>query len=231
MASRIIFITGTDTGVGKTVLTGLLVQHSRRRGIPVVALKPFCSGGREDAELLHALQGGRRTMEEINPYYFREALAPLIAARKVKRRITLAVASQRIRTVTDAAEGSVLIEGAGGLLAPLGENFNALDLIKALHCEVVVVAANRLGTINHTLLTLEVLRHSQLRAERVVMMDCQPRKNADVSTSSNPAALRELLKPTRVFRIPYLGPNASSPKGVARADVKVGAVLKAILDR
>jgi len=231
MASRIIFITGTDTGVGKTVLTGLLVQHARRRGIPVVALKPFCSGGREDAELLHALQDGRRTMDEINPFYFREALAPLIAARKAKRRITLKVALQRIRAVTDTAEGLVLIEGAGGVLAPLGEKSNALDLVKELDCEVIVVAANRLGTINHSRLTLEVLGQNRLRTGRVVLMDCRPRKNADVSASSNALALRELLKPTRVFRVPYLGPNASSPKGVARAEVKVRAVLKAILDR
>src|SRR4051812_41905275 len=101
MASRMIFITGTDTSVGKTVLTGLLVQHARRRGIPVVASKPFCSGGREDAELLHALQDGGRTMDEIHPFYFREALAPLIAARKAKRRITLKIALRRIHAVTD----------------------------------------------------------------------------------------------------------------------------------
>src|SRR5260221_14172519 len=86
---RTIFITGTDTGVGKTLLTALLLAHLRQNGVPALALKPFCSGGRADAELFHALQDGDLTLDEINPFYFREPIAPLVAARKHRRRIQL----------------------------------------------------------------------------------------------------------------------------------------------
>src|SRR5438094_393958 len=87
--SRIIFITGTDTGVGKTVLTGLLLTHLRQTGVRALALKPFCSAGRADAELLHDLQDGELTLDEINPFHFKEPLAPLVAARLHRRKISL----------------------------------------------------------------------------------------------------------------------------------------------
>ena len=79
---RIIFITGTDTGVGKTLLTGLLLHHLRQSGCHALAMKPFCSGSRADAEFLHAVQDGELTLDEINPFFFAEPLAPLVAARE-----------------------------------------------------------------------------------------------------------------------------------------------------
>src|SRR2546429_4432134 len=84
-----IFITGTDTGVGKTVLTGLLVTHLRNQGTDALAIKPFCSGSRADAKLLQAIQDRELTLEEINPFYFPEPVAPLVAARLHRRAITL----------------------------------------------------------------------------------------------------------------------------------------------
>ena len=75
-----IFITGTDTGVGKTVLTALLAQFLRGRGVSVAALKPVCSGGREDARALRHALGGALTLDEINPWHFRAAVAPALAA-------------------------------------------------------------------------------------------------------------------------------------------------------
>ena len=79
--AKTIFITGTDTGVGKTVLTGLLLHHLREKGVRALAMKPFCSGSRRDVKLLKALQNSELTDDEINPYYFKEAVAPLVAAR------------------------------------------------------------------------------------------------------------------------------------------------------
>src|SRR5258705_9807549 len=86
---KIIFVTGTDTGVGKTLLTGLLLHHLRTEGCHALAMKPFCSGGRGDVEFLHALQDGELSEREINPFYFHEPVAPLLAARKNARAIHL----------------------------------------------------------------------------------------------------------------------------------------------
>ena len=89
MAAKFIFVTGTDTGVGKTLLTGLLVAHLLNSGKRAIALKPFCSGGMDDVEFLYAMQGGAVAREEINPFYFPEPVAPLVSARLHRRRIRL----------------------------------------------------------------------------------------------------------------------------------------------
>ena len=82
---KIIFVTGTDTGVGKTLLTALLLQHLRAHGQSALAIKPFCSGGREDAELLHSLQENELTLDEMNPFHFKKPLAPYLAATRRER--------------------------------------------------------------------------------------------------------------------------------------------------
>ena len=84
------FITGTDTGVGKTVLTALLARYLCERRVRVAAFKPVCSGGRADARALHAALGGVLTLDEINPWHFRAALAPTLAAAREKKSVALA---------------------------------------------------------------------------------------------------------------------------------------------
>src|SRR5205823_6159208 len=86
---RAIFITGTDTGVGKTVLTACLLHHLLQSGMDVLAMKPFCSGSRADVDLLQALQGSRLPDQEMNPFYFSDPVAPLVAARQARRKILL----------------------------------------------------------------------------------------------------------------------------------------------
>src|ERR1035441_2988306 len=88
--SRIIFITGTDTGVGKTLLTGLHLHHLRQSGCHALAMKPFCSGSRADTEFLHTVQDAELAPEEITPFSISEPLAPLVAARRHHRSIALA---------------------------------------------------------------------------------------------------------------------------------------------
>jgi len=160
---KIIFITGTDTGVGKTVFTSLLLHHLRSSGVHALAMKPFCSGGRGDVRLLRAMQDGELSEDEINPFYFPEPIAPLVSARRHKRRISLADVVRRIKAKLARCE-CVLIEGSGGLLVPLGEKYFVSDLIRSLNCEVIIVSRNRLGTINHTLLTLSVLQALGLKS-------------------------------------------------------------------
>src|SRR3569833_1649882 len=154
---NIIFVAGTDTGGGKTIFTGLLVRHLREQGVHALAMKPFCSGGRADVRLLRAMQDAELTENEINPFYFPKPVAPLVDARRSKRLIFLAKVVREIKTLATRCE-CLLVEGSGGFFVPLGEKYFGSDLIKRLNCEVIVVARNQLGTINHTLLTVNALK-------------------------------------------------------------------------
>lgn len=241
--SRTIFITGTDTGVGKTVLAGLLLQHLRQSGCRAAAMKPFCSGNRADAELLHGLQDGELSLEEINPYYFPDAVAPLVAARKRRRRIPLRdvlARVQRLRSKIEAPGPScLLIEGAGGLLAPLGEGYSALDVIARLRCETIIVARNALGTLNHTGLTVQALRIGGFPGSRraqtprrrplalkVVLMNVG---KVDSSSSSNFRILSELLAPMPVISVPFLGTSPLTVAAIRAKAARLGPVLSSIL--
>lgn len=222
--NRIIFITGTDTGVGKTVFTGLLLYHLRQMHIRALAIKPFCSGGRDDVELLHALQDGELSEEQINPSFFAEPVAPLIAARKHRRRIALKEVVQHIKKTALKCE-VLLVEGAGGLLAPLGENYCLGEIIERLKCEVVVVAKNRLGTINHTRLTVRALRDFGVRNIDVVLMSGEENEKADPSIRTNAKLLREILAPTQVHEVEFLGRNANKIAGFKNTYKKVKKTL------
>src|SRR5271154_45883 len=106
-----LFITGTDTGVGKTVLTALLTRFLREHGIHAAALKPVCSGTRADARALHAAMNGTLTLDEINPWHFRAPIAPLLAARKENQRVKLSQVLAHTRAVQKKFD-VLLVEGA-----------------------------------------------------------------------------------------------------------------------
>ena len=213
---KITFVTGTDTGVGKTLLTACLLHHLRRKGINALAMKPFCSGSRSDARLLRKAGGNLLPLEEVNPFYFEEPLAPYAAARQGCP--TLKQAVNAIHKVASKCD-QLLVEGAGGILVPLGKNFFVADLIAALDCDVVLVARNKLGTINHTLLSVKALDPEE--ATLVLMAQ----KRADLSSRTNARIIREIQPKMRVIEIPYLGP---SDKGRLEA---LPPRLRNILDR
>ncbi|MEY2465928.1 MAG: dethiobiotin synthetase [Verrucomicrobiota bacterium] len=203
--ARIIFVTGTDTGVGKTLLTALLLYHFRLNGHRALAIKPFCSGDRKDAILLQVAQDNELDIDQVNPFYFSAPIAPLVAARKTGTQIRLKRVLDHIKKIAAGCE-ILLIEGAGGLLVPLGENYFVNDLINALKCEVIIVARNSLGTINHTLLTAKILRTLGAEQLRIVLMECE---KSDASSITNKDILTELLAPIQVKGIKYLGGNAN----------------------
>lgn len=216
------FITGTDTGVGKTVLTALLAGYLRERGVNVAALKPICSGGRDDARALRAAMNGALTPDEINPWHFRAPLAPLLAARRERRRVGLADVLAHVRTMQRRFD-VLLVEGAGGLLSPLGENFDSRDLIAALRATPMVVCPNRLGAVNQVLLTLAALpRSASCRARVVLMSPSKP----DASTSTNVSLLAEFLDAKRIFCLPRLG-GRFDPEKVLK-DSRVRRMLRAL---
>ena len=197
---ELFFVTGTDTGVGKTVLTALLAEWLRRHGTRVAALKPICSGGRGDAVALQRALGGALTLEQINPWHFRAALAPVVAARLEGKAVQLASVLAHIRTVRKNFEVT-LVEGAGGLLSPLGADFNSRDLMGVLEATPLIVATNKLGAVNHVLLTLEALPKRLRARARVILV--QPRRANSVSTT-NVDLLRTLAVPEAIFELPWL---------------------------
>jgi len=220
----VFFITGTDTGVGKTALTALLARHLRRRGISVAALKPVASGGREDARALYAALDGALTLDQINPWHFRAPLAPLLAARQERRRVELFAVLSHIYKMQKRFD-VVLAEGAGGLLSPLGEAFDSRDLITALRAKPIVVAQNELGAINHLLLTLEALPKNVRTWARIVLMS--PPK-PDVATAVNAKFLAEFFDAERIFELPWLGAQWMGDK--ALTDTQVWHTLRALAE-
>jgi dethiobiotin synthetase len=202
MKREIFFITGTDTGVGKTVLTVLLVKFLRGR-VPAcgtAALKPVCSGGRDDARKIFAAMNGALSLDEINPWHFRAAVAPLLAARREKKRVKLSQVVAHARAMQKRFD-ILLVEGAGGLLSPLGENFDSRDLILALRAMPIVVAQNKLGAVNQILLTLEALPKNLREKARVVLVS--PRK-PDAATKTNANLLSEFFDSKKIFLLPRL---------------------------
>ncbi len=221
----IIFVTGTDTGVGKTLLTALLLRRLRGTGRRALAIKPFCSGGTGDADLLGALQDGELSAREVNPFRFPEPVAPLVAARKHRRRIGLGEVLREVRAVARRCDW-LLIEGAGGLLAPLGERFTAIDIITRLRCKVIVAAPNKLGVLNHALLTVRALRAAGAGPIEVVLMGG---RRPDLSAESNPRVLAEWLAPTPLRQAPFFGMRCCTIRAVERNAQKSGALLERIL--
>ena len=204
-----LFITGTDTGAGKTVLTALLTRYLRERGpaCGTAALKPVCSGGRADARALRAAMSNALTLDEINPWHFRAAIAPLLAARLEKQSVKLALVLAHIRAMQKRFE-ILLVEGAGGLLSPLGEDFDSRDLIAALHATPIVVAPNRLGVVNQVLLTLEALPKALRPKARIVLIS-QPKP--DASAKINAKFLAELTN-ARIGSLPWFDGENSITK-------------------
>jgi len=195
----ILFVTGTDTGVGKTVLTAWLARHLRESGRAAIALKPVCSGGREDALALRAAAGNALALDKINPWHFHAPLAPLLAARREGRKPKLAQVLTYIRHVQTTFP-IVLVEGAGGLLSPLGEDFDSRDLLVALRATPLVACPNRLGAINQSLVTLAALPPALSRQAKLVLMS--PLREGSTSRS-NDQYLREKLGPGRVHSVPW----------------------------
>jgi dethiobiotin synthetase len=203
------FITGTDTGVGKTVVTALLASMLSKRGLRVGVMKPVETGcPREgdclvpqDSLFLRQVSGCTAPQELVTPYTFAEPLAPAIAAELAGSTIEM----KRIRECYEqllAEHDVVLVEGAGGLLVPLTAQLCMHDIAVELNLPVLVVACNKLGAINHTVLTVTVARgRSQVLG--IVLNHIQPPEN-DLAMQTNADALRRWGKAPLLGQVPYI---------------------------
>jgi dethiobiotin synthetase len=217
------FITGTDTGVGKTVLTTLLMKFLREQNVNTAALKPICSGNRDDARKIFAAMNGVLSLDEINPWHFRGPIAPLLAARRENKKVKLPEVVAHICKMQKRFD-VLLVEGAGGLLSPLGENFNSRDLILALRANPIVVAQNKLGAINQILLTLEALpKNFRVKAKIVLVSPSQP----DSATRSNAKLLAQFVPEKIIFTLPHFGEKLE--KAEILKTVRIGRTLSALV--
>ena len=187
------FITGTDTGVGKTWFTCWLVRAWRAQGHDAAGLKPIASGDRNDALLLEQAHDRRLPLDEINPVHFREPAAPLLAARGENRSIDFAFLNHHIKSVS-ARLSLLAVEGVGGWRVPLAPGYDVRDWARELGFPVIVVARGTLGTLNHTLLTVDSIRAAGLTCSGIVVNAGQGETSPDfdLTRSRNAACLREL---------------------------------------
>ena len=199
------FITGTDTGVGKTLISCALLHTFAAQGKRVVGFKPVAAGCDEDghnddAKALRAASTMQFTYEQVNPYYFRDAIAPHIAARNEGVRIDLARILTSYRELSGQAD-EVIVEGAGGFLVPLNDAQDGGDLAVQLGLPIILVVGMRLGCLNHALLTVEAIAARGLMlagwVANVVQADM-------VSVAENVAALQQRISAPLLGIVSYL---------------------------
>ena len=187
------FITGTDTAVGKTWFTAWLVRNWRAQGHEAVALKPISSGDREDARLLREASGDILPLDEINPVHFDKPAAPLIAAQAENRSIDFPALNHSILTASKYYS-HLAVEGVGGWRVPLASGYDVSDWARDLALPVVVVALNRLGVLNHTLLTVDSIHAAGLTCAAVVLNPGpNPSPDLDLARRDNVLLLGSLL--------------------------------------
>lgn len=164
-----LFVTGTDTEVGKTRISVGLIKVLQQQGLKVAAMKPVASGcewlerqwQNEDALALSQQADIKLPYSQINPYAFEPAIAPHLAAEQVEKTINIDVIHAHFAAIKSQAD-AVVVEGAGGWLVPLNEKETLADLAKTLQLPVVLVVAIKLGCINHALLTVQAIANSGL---------------------------------------------------------------------
>ena len=171
-----LFVTGTDTGVGKTLIAGAIARSLRRSGRNVEVFKPVATGCRrsrgqlvsEDAEFLAACADSKLMLAEIAPLRFSAAVAPNVAAEREGRVVDLEAIFSGYRRIAELAE-AVVVEGVGGLLCPISGDFWVIHLAAMMKLPTVIVAEAGLGTINHSLLTIHAAKSARLDVAGVVV--------------------------------------------------------------
>jgi dethiobiotin synthetase len=165
---RHFFVTGTDTSVGKTHVSSWLLRQWRRQGLSCVGLKPIATGDRADAEALAAAADHIWPVEKLNPLYFSEPAAPFSSARQEGRVIDLSSLSDLMAEAKNTFP-YLLVEGVGGWRVPLAPGVTVQEWAQSLDLPILLVARAGLGTLNHTLLTLEAIANAQLTCVGVIL--------------------------------------------------------------
>lgn len=227
MAARGLFVTGTDTGVGKTVIAVALVRGLVAQGLRVAVMKPVASGSEhtpeglrnEDALQLIAAANVRAPYESVNPYCFEPAISPHIAAKEARIRVDCGQIARHLAALA-AGPDYVVVEGAGGWLAPISERESMADLAAALELPVLLVVGLRLGCINHAALTKQAIDSRELRFAGWVANGIDP---ALARRAENLEALERAFAQPPLAIVPFLPANAP-PLELLEAAAKLRAL-------
>ena len=210
-----LFVTGTDTGVGKTIVAAGLVKVARNSGLRAVAVKPVETGCMvregelypEDGSFLHQASEGDLTLDECVPFRFSLPASPARAAAAVGSTLHVADLKEHVLALAEDADLTV-VEGAGGLMVPIQGSFMMLDLIELLNFPTIIVARSGLGTINHSLLTLHALKQRGLETLGIVLSCSSPEPGPEEEFT--PSDLARLTQPVPVLVMPYFPPEMNS---------------------
>jgi len=207
MSARGLFVTGTDTGVGKTVVACGLVRALRKRGVQVGVMKPIASGAtptpeglrNADALDLMAASGTCASYAEVNPYCFEPPVSPHIAAEDAKISIDIDMIAQHYRQLAAQADW-VIVEGAGGWLAPIGDRESMADIAAVLQLPALLVVGLKLGCLNHALLTRRSIAARAVPFAGWVASGVEP---AMLRAAANLATLERLLGEPPLAVVPH----------------------------
>lgn len=222
---RLLAVTGTDTDIGKTVVTMSLAARARALGLRVAAMKPIESGvashlpGESDSERLERVAASGYERSTIGPIVLDEALAPMMAAMRAGITIDFDVLD-RARTTLASNRDLLLVEGAGGLLVPITIDCSFATLFAQWNAELIVVSGNRLGVLNHTLLTVRVAESEGLTVRAVVLTDLSC-NDPSVAEATNYDALVALLPHVPIHRFPWIE-RLDDPSALAAAAAGAG---------
>ncbi|MEO8444070.1 MAG: dethiobiotin synthase [Gammaproteobacteria bacterium] len=214
MSPKRYFVTGTDTGVGKTLVTGALLLNARAHGLDAVGLKPVAAGGtrvagrfvNDDALLLQRLSSGPIDYADVNPVALEPAIAPHIAAARAGLTLSAADLADGVRRIDARGADVLLVEGAGGWLVPLNDRETMADLAARLGYPVILVVAMRLGCLNHALLTAAAIEAAGLALAGWVANCTAPDMDA---RDENLHTLELRLPALRLGTVPFLAGGAT----------------------
>ena len=209
---RGVFVTATDTGVGKTLVTSALVMCLTQRGIDVGVMKPIETGvsrstkAQSDGARLRRAAGSQDPMTEVSPYVFRLPVAPLSAARAEGTAVRVTTIMRAFRALR-RKHALMVVEGAGGIYVPINKSLNMLDLIYRMKLSAIVVGRSGLGGINHALLTLQALRRRKIPIVALVLNQRHPvRTKIALAQEQSTVSLLRLLA-----GVPVVGPLPYNP--------------------
>ena len=185
-----LFITGTDTGVGKTHIAARLLHLLRASGIRCAGMKPICCRDRRDAEELLAVRSDVLTIDEVNPVSLKTPAAPIVGALREKVTIDVDKIFTAFHSLQERVE-HVIVEGIGGWLVPIRSDYFVSDLGAEMKLPVLVVAQNRLGCLNHAALAVRSVIAHHLRCVRIVLNSIGIA--SDVAALTNADILKRLL--------------------------------------
>lgn len=226
------FVTGTDTGVGKTVIAGALIKAMQARGLKACGMKPIETGCQHIGGALHPsdgiflkqISGMDEELNDITPCRFATSAAPLTASELEGKDIDIDIIRSKFSLLSEKYQ-AIVVEGLGGILVPIRKDYFVLDLIKELQLPLVVVARPSLGTINHTLLTVNYALKEGLNVAGIIINFNKP-PDGTISEQTGPDIIKRLSRVPVIGIFPYLNNlNAGTIEKAASKYLDIGPLF------